>query len=128
MNKYLEILENEFTIHRLNADEIIPSKVYESKFYWIGKTDKELSIVCESNILLNTEKSNSDWCIIKISGKLDFSMVGILAEISNALKNAGISLIALSTYDTDYIMLKKSKLIIAKDALEKIGYVFKYTK
>ena len=47
----LAILENEFTIHRFDANETIPNEVYKSKFYWIGKTDEELSIVCESNIL-----------------------------------------------------------------------------
>ena len=50
--------------------------------------------------------------------------MGVLAEISNALKDAGISIIALSTYDTDYIMFKKEKLNEAKTALEKVGYEF----
>jgi len=50
INKYLQILENEFSIHRLNADENIPEEVYKSEYYWIGKTDEELSIVCESGI------------------------------------------------------------------------------
>ena len=124
-NKYLQILKNDFTIYRFNVNESIPDKVYISKYFWIGKTNEELSIVCESNILIDNVQSNSNWSIIKIFGKLNFSLVGILAEISNALKNAEISIIALSTYDTDYFMLKKDKLKEAKIALENIGYKFK---
>ncbi len=127
LNKRLEILKDEFTIHRFDLNETIPDKVYNSKFYWIGKTDEELSIVCESNILNNSDKSKSGWSIIKIACKLDFSLVGIIAEIYNELKNAGISIIALSTYDTDYIMLKNDKLEEAKSALENIGYKFQIT-
>lgn len=124
INKYLEVLKGEFTIYRFNASEKIPEEVSASKFYWIGKTDEELSIVCESNLLSNKEDSVSNWSIIKIAAKLDFSVVGVLAEISNALKKAGISIIALSTYNTDYIMLKTDKMNDAKISLEKAGYKF----
>ena len=123
-NKYLEVLKGEFTIHRFNASDKIPYEVYKSKFYWIGKTDEELSIVCKSNLLNNKNNSASNWTIIRIAAKLDFSVVGVLAEISNALKDAGVSVIALSTYDTDYIMLKTAKLNEAKIVLENIGYEF----
>lgn len=124
INKNLEILKDEFTIYRFDVNENIPVEVYSSKFYWIGKTDEELSIVCESNIFNNSDKSNNGWSIIKIVGKLDFSLVGVLADISNELKNVGISIVALSTYDTDYIMLKNDRLEEAKTALENFGYKF----
>lgn len=124
INKQLSVLENNFTIHRFDVNATIPDQVYKSKFYWIGKTDEELSIVCESNILTKIDTSISNWSIIKIVGKLDFSLVGILAEISDALKKANISIIALSTYDTDYIMLQQDNLKDAKIALQNIGYKF----
>lgn len=124
INKQLSILENNFTIHRFDVNETIPAQVYKSKFYWIGKTDEELSIVCESNILTKIDMSLSNWSIIKIVGKLDFTLVGILAEISDALKKANISIIALSTYDTDYIMLQQDNLKDAKISLQMIGYEF----
>lgn len=124
INKQLSILENNFTIHRFDVNETIPAQVYKSKFYWIGKTDEELSIVCESNILTKIDMSISNWSIIKIVGKLDFTLVGILAEISDALKKANISIIALSTYDTDYIMLQQDNLKDAKISLQMIGYEF----
>ena len=124
INKQLSVLENNFAIHRFNVNETIPDQVYKSRYYWIGKTDEELSIVCESNILSNIDTSIGNWSIIKIVGKLDFSLVGILAEISDALKKANISIIALSTYNTDYIMLQQDNLKDAKIALQNIGYKF----
>lgn len=123
-NKHLEILKGEFTIHRLNANDIVTDEVLKSDFYWIGKTDEELSIVCESNLLSNKNDSVGNWSIIKIAAKLDFSMMGVLAEISNALKDAGISIFALSTYNTDYIMLKTDQINKAKMALQTCGYEF----
>jgi len=124
IGKYLEVLKCEFTIHRYDVSDNIPNDVYNSKFYWIGKTDEELSIVCESNLLSNKNDSVGNWSIIKIAAKLDFSLVGILAEISNALKDSGISIVALSTYNTDYIMLNTDKLNKAKTDLQNIGYEF----
>jgi uncharacterized protein len=124
INKHLEVLNNDFTIYKYDANETIPEGVYKSNFYWIGKTDEELSIVCESGLLPIHDTSNNNWSIIRIAEKLDFSLAGILAEITNALKNAGISIIALSTYNTDYIMLKKEKLKEAKAALKNTGYKF----
>ena len=79
---------------------------------------------CIHGILEGNDKSRDGWSIIKVMGKLDFSLVGILAEISNALRNAGVSIIALSTYDTDYIMIKKDRLNDAKAALSNIDYKF----
>jgi len=118
----LMVLNNEFTIHRFHPNDTIPNNVFESEFYWIGKTDEEISIVCESNILLNSPKSESNWSILKIIGELDFSLVGILADISSALSKAEISIVALSTFNTDYIMIKTIKLEQAKKVLQNIGY------
>ncbi len=95
-NQHLEILKSEFIIHRFDVYETIPDQVYKSKFFWIGKTDEELSIVCESNILPKNDSSIGNWSIIKVVGKLDFSIVGILSAISGALKNIGCELIQSS--------------------------------
>lgn len=120
----ITILANEFTIHRFEAKKPIPNIVFESKYYWIGKTDEELSVVCDSKIKLNSSKSDGNWSILKLVGQFDFSLVGILADITSALSEAGISIVALSTYDTDYIMVKTAKVQQAKKVLSEVGYQF----
>jgi len=124
MKLQLNILENHFTIHRFPANHEIPNQVYESQFYSISKTDEELSIVCNSTTQVNSEKSDTDWSCIKVEGPLDFSLTGILAKISTVLAKAEISIFAISTFDTDYILLKSEKLPFAKKALLKSGYTF----
>jgi len=118
----LTTLDHEFTIHRFNSTDAIPKNIFKSKYYWIGRTDEELSIICDSNILLNSSKSESNWSILKIIGEIDFALIGILADISNALSKAEISIVALSTYNTDYIMIKTINLEKAKRVLQKAGY------
>lgn len=124
MKLQLSILENFFTIHRFPPNHVIPKQVYESEFYSISKTEDELSIVCSSSTQLNAEKTEIDWSCIKVLGPLDFSLTGILADISAVLAEAEISIFAISTYDTDYILVKSEKLPGAKEALLASGYTF----
>jgi len=124
MKLQLNILENLFTIHRFPPNHKIPNQVYESQFYSISKTDNELSIVCNSYTRLNSEKSETGWSCIKVEGLLDFSLTGILAKISTVLAEAEISIFAISTFDTDYILVKSEKLPVAKEALLASGYNF----
>ncbi len=124
MKLNLCILEDLFTIHRLSPKSKIPNQVYQSHFYSISKTDEELSIVCPSSVSLIAEKSEAGWSCIKILGPLDFSLSGILANISSVLAKAKISIFAISTFDTDYILVKSEKLSIAKKTLERAEYVF----
>lgn len=120
----LKILEGQFSIHKLSINDMIPYEVYQSDFYSIVKTDDELSIVCDSSIPFQTEKSNSGWTCIKVIGPLDFSLTGILSEISAVLANSKISIFTVSTYATDYILVEISNIINAKQALIAAGYTF----
>ena len=120
----LSILKNLFTIHRFPPNYEIPNQVYGSDFYSISKTEDELSIACSSAIQLNSEKSETDWACMKVEGPLDFSLTGILAKISAVLAKVGISIFAISTFDTDYILVKSKKLPFAKEALLKSGHTF----
>jgi hypothetical protein len=107
----------------LPATSKIPSQVYESDFFTIVKTDDTLSIVCSSSIEFNSEKTNSGWSCLKVLGPLDFSMTGIWAKISKALSKSDISIFALSTYDTDYILVPSSNLTLAKKTLAASGCI-----
>ena len=125
MNLNLNILDGSFAIHRLSPNNEIPSQIYQGQFYNITKTDEEISIVCSSLVHLGSESSETDWSCIKVLGPLDFSLTGILADISAVLAKAEISIFAISTFDTDYILVKSEKLPETKRALQNDGYIFK---
>ena len=124
MKLKLKILDHLFTIHRLSPGSSIPKQVFDCEFYSISKTDEELSIVCPSAIMLDSKNSEDGWSCIKVLGPLDFSLTGILADISGVLSKAGISIFAISTFDTDYILVKSDKTMAAKAALQKAEYIF----
>lgn len=124
MKLTLSVLEDVFTIHRFPPDQDVPKQVFEEKFVSICKTDDELSIVCSSSILLDSESHEDGWSCIKVLGPLDFSLTGILADISTVLAKAKISIFAISSFDTDYILVKSETLQAAKTALQKAAFVF----
>ncbi len=119
----LQALSGQFTIHRFARGSEIPRQVYESDFFTIVKTADELSIVCSSTIQLQSDKSEADWSCLKVVGPLDFALTGILATISTSLAEAGISIFAISTYDTDYILVNSEKLELAKQTLAASGCI-----
>lgn len=116
-------LYEEFTVHRLQPNEPIPTCVLSSSFYSITKTNDELSIVCESNLLINKSIKSENWSCIKIEGPLPFELTGILAKIATCLATAEISIFSVSTYDTDYILVKNDNLKKAITALTSSGLI-----
>ncbi len=121
----LDILDGSFSIHRPSPDDEIPDQLYQSQFYSITRTDDEISVVCSSSVHLDSERSETGWSCMKVLGPLDFSLTGILADISSVLAKAEISIFAISTFDTDYILVKSEKLQAAKKALQQAEYTFR---
>ena len=106
----LELLEGCFGVCRLKENEDIPNWCFNGGLYSITKTHDELSIVCSEDYIPQDTKCEKGWRIIKILGPLDFSLIGILSSISSVLAREGISIFALPTYDTDYILIKDDKI------------------
>ena len=92
-------------------------------FYFIGKTDEEISLVCrtEDTPLVTTERDDG-WKGFRIQGVLDFSLIGILAKLSGILAENKIGIFAVSTYNTDYILVKAENFDTALRVLEENGY------
>jgi len=82
----------------------------------------ELSIVCSQACIPSNIKCEKDWKALKIEGPLDFSLIGILCSISAILAQNGISIFAISTYDTDYILVKEKDITKAINALSNEKY------
>jgi hypothetical protein len=119
----LSILPGTFTLHRLSPHHPLPDALFASRFLSITQSDDELSIVCDSDIALDSDKQETGWSGLKVDGTLDFALTGILSRLSSILADADISIFALSTYDTDYILVKTAKLQAAATALREAGYV-----
>lgn len=122
INLQFKTLDGDFTIHRYNKSSTLPENVFKSEFYWIGRTDDELSIVCDSKCKLNSDKYESGWKALKLIGPFKFSEVGIVSGITKLLAEKGICVFVLSTFDTDYILVKKENLTLAVTALVASDY------
>ncbi|MCS6992873.1 MAG: ACT domain-containing protein [Anaerolineales bacterium] len=118
------ILEGPFTIHRLKPGASIPKGVTSSPFYSISGSVEELSIVAPEKITIESEQSEPGWSVLKVVGPLPFEETGILAGITALLAAAGIPLFAISTFETDYILVKHTQLKAAKSALTAAGHKF----
>ena len=94
------------------------------EFWSITQTSDELSIVCPQECVPSGVLHEGGWRVLKVLGPLSFALTGIVAFISSALADAGISIFALSTYDTDYILVKADQLENAIDALRRQGVEF----
>ncbi|MCI8342029.1 MAG: ACT domain-containing protein [Firmicutes bacterium] len=96
---------------------------FEGGFLFLGKTDEEISLVCETKAVpKNVLKCENGWKALGIVGVLEFSLTGILCKISSILSEAGIGIFAVSTYNTDYILVKEENLEKAVAVLSKNGY------
>lgn len=90
---------------------------------FLAVTDDEISLICQQGYEPeHCFAKQTDWRALKVVGPLDFSLTGVMACISTALANAGIALLALSTYDTDYILVKEERLACAIQALADKGF------
>ncbi len=118
----LTIMDGGFAIHRLLPDASLPKSVLKSDFFVVARTEDELSVVVSDRIPVESPRSEGGWAGLKVEGPLDFAQVGILAGISAALAAAGIPLFAVSTFDTDYVLVKQDRLAQARKALTAAGY------
>lgn len=118
MQYKLKILKEIYTICYLDKENNIPDWVNRSKFYSITKTNDELSILCVQEDIPFDVKCEKNWKIIQIDSILDFSMVGVISELSALLAKNNISIFVVSTFSTDYICIKE-------DVLEKTIQILK---
>lgn len=94
------------------------------EYSFIGKTDEEKSLVCITDeVPANVIQRDDGWKAFRIQGVLDFSLIGILAKIAAALADNGISIFAVSTYNTDYVLMKRENYQKALDVLKALGYM-----
>jgi hypothetical protein len=116
----LKILPYRFTVCKLSK---ITDMNWNGDFFFVGRTDEELSLVCKTeDAPSGTIERDDGWRGFRIQGVLDFSLIGILSRLSGVLAENKIGIFAVSTYNTDYILVKEENLDRAKEALNAAGY------
>lgn len=118
----LSALNERLAICRLDPEVEIPAWATVAGFCSVTRTNDEISVVCPVEHVPEDVKFERGWRAFGVEGPLDFSLVGVLAGISSSLSEAGISIFAISTYDTDYVLVKEEKLGLAIAALRRQGY------
>lgn len=118
----IKLLDGIYAVCQINDGEKVPSWVEEKEFFSVTKTEDEISLVMLQDKISNDIKAEKDWRILKVEGTLDFSLIGILAKISDILAKNQISIFVISTFNTDYILVKEEKIDKAMTVLSKEGY------
>lgn len=118
----LSLLDQTFTVHRFDPDAIVPANVLETPIFSITRTKDELSIVAPESMDIQSVQSEPGWGCFKVHGPLQFNLTGILAGLASVLSDVGISVFAVSTFDTDYIFVKQEQVKAAKEAFISAGY------
>jgi len=121
----LTLLPGVFAIARYALGQKIPGPPPDGRFYSVTRTDEECSVVCEESLLAAGARAERGRSLLRVDGTLDFSLTGVLAALAAPLAQAKISIFALSTYDTDYLLLAQNDLDRAIAALERAGHSVK---
>ena len=116
----LEVLSQSFSVCKIATLE---DANFTGEFCFVAKTNEEISYVCETeDVPVNALQVDDSWRAFRVQGVLDFSLIGILSEISGILAQHKISVFAISTYNTDYVLTKAESFEKAITALQESGY------
>jgi len=121
----LIILPQRLAICRLLPDGPIPEFLSHSPFWSITRTSDELSVVLFEEIVPADWKAETGWRCLKVIGPLDFDLTGSLASLAMPLCEAGVSIFVISTYDTDYLLVREESLEKATQILLERGHIVK---
>lgn len=118
----LVVLNDTFAVCRLAPNSAIPTWAVNSTFSSITRTPDELSIVCRQSDVPGGIAREEGWRCLKVQGPLAFELTGVLASLGSTLARAGVSIFAVSTFDTDYIFVRENDLTRSVQSLLEAGH------
>lgn len=119
----LAALPGDFAVTQLPAGSAPPPWAMAGSFWNVSGTAEEVSVVCETAQVPPGTTSETGWALLKLQGPFAFELTGILAAVANPLRDAGVGIFAVSTFDTDYVLVKHAQLDDARAALRSAGHV-----
>ena len=118
----LVLLDNTFAISKLPPSSSVPAWAAGGPLVSITRTPEELSVVCLQHVVPDGQVCERGWRGLRVEGPLDFYAVGVLASLVSPLANAGISVFVVSTFDTDYLLVKEESFKTAVEVLRQHGH------
>ncbi|KAJ3359325.1 hypothetical protein GGF32_009448 [Allomyces javanicus] len=127
-NLTFRALSETFAIHRLPPTTPVPRSVLDLPWFTVSRTHEELSLLVPTSYQLQVDagvdrRIETPYRAFQIVGTLDFSLVGILADVATILKAAGIPIFVISTFDTDYVLVRADRSDAARTQLAAAGHV-----
>ncbi len=119
----LSVLPGRLAIARLGPEEPLPAWI-GGGFFSVTRTGNELSVVCEQRLVPDHVEFEPDWAALEVAGPLAFSQTGVIASLVRPLATAGLSVFVISTFDTDYLLIKRGRLAEAEAILVAAGHRF----
>ena len=118
----LVVLPGRYAVCRLDPGEAIPPLSLDQRFWSITHTRDELSLVLPQESAPDGCRAEEGWRCLQVMGPLDFDLTGVLASLAAPLARAGISIFSVSTYDTDYLLVREEDLNSAERVLTESGH------
>jgi uncharacterized protein len=118
----MSVLSQRLAICRQGPDDDLPAALLEAPFWSATRTEEELSLVIPEDFVSPGCRCERGWRAFKVAGPLALTLTGVLSAIAAPLTQAGISLFALSTYDTDYVLVRETDLDAAITVLSQAGH------
>lgn len=122
----LTVLAEEYTVHRLDPGAALPEQLNDEAFYAILRSSMELSICCRSALPLTSERAEAGFRCLMVDGPLDFALTGIVSAITAPLAANGIAVFVISSFDTDYVLIKSDRLQHAEQVLTGQGMQLRF--
>ena len=116
------VLPDLLAVCRFNQDTPIPAWALSGTVFSITRTADELSAVCQQNLVPDGVRCERGWRCLRVAGTMDFSMIGVVASLSTPLAAAGVGIFVISTFDTDYLLVKNDDFSRAVAALRAAGH------
>jgi hypothetical protein len=113
----LSVLGRQMAVCRLDPTARVPDWATTNDLFSVTRTPDELSVVCPQASVPEGVEREGGWCVLKLEGPFEFSEVGVLASVTAPLAEAGVGIFAVSTFDTDYVLVKEEQLDPAVAAL-----------
>ena len=123
MSQTLIVEPGEYAVCQLEADEPLPPWLPTAPFWTVTRAGDELSVICSAEAVPHYSSHEGGWKLLRMVGPFPFDLTGILESVLSPLAAADVGILAVSTFNTDYVLVRRTRLAAAIAALREAGHV-----